>query len=356
MSELPISVCIIAKNEEKYIENCLKKLKPYGFEIIVTDTGSTDRTKEIATKYADKVFDFEWINDFSAARNFCASKASHNWILSIDCDEYVNNMDVDTLIAVMNKYPQYVGVIRMKNLIRKNNGESGYGSDDVLRFYNRKYYCYNSPVHEQIGFRNESKINESITTFLLPMEVIHHGYFIEPEEMEKKQKRNLQLLYASLEKNQEDAYIHFQIGQSEFILGNYENAIKYFKSGIELNSNLEHLYVQIMVESLAKTYMVLDQKEEALEIMERFQDKCKTARFTFTYANILLNTGQPLKALLYFVKITMMNDAELLGENLLNCYKHIVELYTDMGNEEMANLFRGKIDMYIKERDRVLNS
>ena len=107
--------------------------------------------------------------------------------------EYVNNMDVDTLIAVMNKYPQYVGVIRMKNLIRKNNGESGYGSDDVLRFYNRKYYCYNSPVHEQIGFRNESKINESITTFLLPMEVIHHGYFIEPEEMEKKQKRYLKL-------------------------------------------------------------------------------------------------------------------------------------------------------------------
>ena len=54
MSRVPISVCMIAKNEEKYIEECLKKLKPYGFEIIVTDTGSSDKTKEIAQKYADK--------------------------------------------------------------------------------------------------------------------------------------------------------------------------------------------------------------------------------------------------------------------------------------------------------------
>ena len=66
----PISVCIIAKNEESYIEKCLAALKPYDFEIILVDTGSTDRTKDIAARYADKVLDFVWINDFSAARNF----------------------------------------------------------------------------------------------------------------------------------------------------------------------------------------------------------------------------------------------------------------------------------------------
>ena len=58
MSKVPISVCLIAKNEEKNIEECLKRIKPYGFEIIVTDTGSTDKTKEIAARYADKVLDF----------------------------------------------------------------------------------------------------------------------------------------------------------------------------------------------------------------------------------------------------------------------------------------------------------
>ena len=67
---IPISVCVIAKNEEKNIEKCLAPLVPYNFEIILVDTGSTDRTKEIARKYTDQIYDFEWVNDFSAARNF----------------------------------------------------------------------------------------------------------------------------------------------------------------------------------------------------------------------------------------------------------------------------------------------
>ena len=81
MKKLPVSVCIIAKNEEKHIEECLKRLMPYGFEIVVTDTGSTDRTVEIAKKYTDNVYFFEWVKDFSAARNFCAEKASMDVLL-----------------------------------------------------------------------------------------------------------------------------------------------------------------------------------------------------------------------------------------------------------------------------------
>lgn len=84
MSKIPVTVCIIAKNEEKHIENCLKHLKKYDLEVIVTDTGSTDRTKEIAEKYADKVVDFEWVNDFAAARNYCTSfaKTTGYWRLT----------------------------------------------------------------------------------------------------------------------------------------------------------------------------------------------------------------------------------------------------------------------------------
>ena len=66
---IPISVCIIAKNEEKYIGECLKRLSRYDWEIIVADTGSFDRTVEIARRYTPHVFHFDWINDFSAAKN-----------------------------------------------------------------------------------------------------------------------------------------------------------------------------------------------------------------------------------------------------------------------------------------------
>ena len=78
----PISVCIIAKNEEARIERCLQSIKPCGFEIVVVDTGSTDETKEIAARYADKVLDFTWCDDFSAARNFSLREAS---IRRTDC-------------------------------------------------------------------------------------------------------------------------------------------------------------------------------------------------------------------------------------------------------------------------------
>ena len=77
MPKVPISVCMITKNEEKKLERCLSSLAPYGFEIVIVDTGSTDRTKEIAAKYTDKIFHFEWINDFSAARNYSLRSEEH---------------------------------------------------------------------------------------------------------------------------------------------------------------------------------------------------------------------------------------------------------------------------------------
>lgn len=71
-----LSVCIIVKNEEKNIARCLQCLKPYDFEIVVVDTGSTDRTREIASQYTDKVYEFAWRNDFALAKNYAISKHS----------------------------------------------------------------------------------------------------------------------------------------------------------------------------------------------------------------------------------------------------------------------------------------
>ena len=70
MKNPKISVCSIVRNEEKNIAKMLSSVQKYGFEIIVVDTGSTDRTKEIAAKYTDRIYDFEWVDDFSAARNY----------------------------------------------------------------------------------------------------------------------------------------------------------------------------------------------------------------------------------------------------------------------------------------------
>lgn len=85
-----VSVCMIVKNEEKVLERCLTSLQGIWDELVIVDTGSTDATKEIAARFTDKVYDFAWIDDFSAARNFAFSKAGCDYIYSADADEYLD--------------------------------------------------------------------------------------------------------------------------------------------------------------------------------------------------------------------------------------------------------------------------
>ncbi len=356
MSKVPISVCIIAKNEEKYIEECLKKLQPYGFEVIVTDTGSTDRTKEIASKYADKVLDFAWVDDFSAARNFCAKHASNNWILALDCDEYVSRIDMKVLRILMQKFPQSAGVIRLKNIVIKADQEMGYGVDDVTRFYNRNYYTFISAIHEQVTLIDESRRDETMQCFLLPMEVIHHGYALSPEEMRKKQERNLDILYKQIELGTKDPYIWFQTGQSEFILKNHEKAIALFEQGLSMQPSADRIYVQVMIMSLAKAYTVLGRSKDAVAVMDRYASECKTAKYIYTHASVLYEDKQALKALLLYVKATTLPDVDTLGEELLFCYERIIQLYKKMDNQQMVELFQEKYEACKKERERVINS
>ncbi|MDE7278039.1 MAG: glycosyltransferase, partial [Lachnospiraceae bacterium] len=101
---IPISVCIITKNEAENLDKCLKSLSPYPLEIVVVDTGSSDNSKEIAQKYTNRIFDFEWVNDFSAARNFSISRASHNMILVLDTDEFLVEFDFDQVQQLMSEH------------------------------------------------------------------------------------------------------------------------------------------------------------------------------------------------------------------------------------------------------------
>lgn len=350
---MPISVCIIAKNEEKYIEECLKKLQPYGFEIVVTDTGSADRTREIAEKYADKVADFEWINDFSAAKNFCASQASNNWILSLDCDEYVESVDLRILRVLLQQKPKQVGVIRMKNIQLRENGELGYSVGNLPRLYNRNYYTFEKPIHEQIvSKKNDSEVLEG---FLMPMEVIHHGYAISGEEMINKQERNLEILYAGIKQEPDNPYYYFQAGCSLQVLKRYEEAAMMYEKGWALNPPSERNYVVELVMSLANVYVELGRNEEALQLMEQNAATFPTANYCFTHANILLENDQPLKAVVHYLKATMMKDSNMLGERLLTCYERIIAIYQRTGNDDMAKMFEQKYLECRAERERIVN-
>ena len=94
MSKYTLGLCMIVKNEEKVIGRCLESVKDLFDEIVIVDTGSTDKTKEIVSKYTDKIYDFKWINDFSAARNYSFSKSTCDFIMWLDADDVVYEKDL----------------------------------------------------------------------------------------------------------------------------------------------------------------------------------------------------------------------------------------------------------------------
>lgn len=352
MGNIPVSVCIIAKNEEKHIAECLKRLLPYHMEIVVTDTGSTDNTKQTAQQYADKILDFTWTDSFSDARNYCALHASNDWILSIDCDEYMLQADMDMLQKVMDTYPKQRGLLQIHNLVIRADGERTYATDDVPRFYNRRYYQYVQPIHEQII----PKKGKQRPDFRLPVSVIHHGYALTPAEMKIKQERNLKLLYHQLAAEGESPYICFQIAQSELVLNNFKNAICYYEKGLFYNPSRNLTYVQYMIEGLAKAYVCAGHPQKALALMERYEPECnESAKYAYYYANVLMDNNEPLKALMKYVKATVLPNAEEeLGDERTNCYRHIVELYLKFGENELSEFFQKKYEECLRQKTQIL--
>lgn len=90
---IEISLCMIVRNEEKSLSRCLASVEGLIDEIIIVDTGSADRTKDIAAAFGAAIYDFTWIDDFSAARNFAFSKATRDYIFWLDADDYLKEED-----------------------------------------------------------------------------------------------------------------------------------------------------------------------------------------------------------------------------------------------------------------------
>ena len=109
-----ISLCMIVKDEEDVLDRCLDCVMDIVDEIIIVDTGSTDNTKKIAQKYTDKIFDFQWINDFSAARNFSFSKATMDYTLWLDADDIILEEDIEKFKRLKQTLTQDVDNVMMK--------------------------------------------------------------------------------------------------------------------------------------------------------------------------------------------------------------------------------------------------
>ncbi len=172
---IEISLCMIVKNEEKVLARCLDSIADLMDEIIIVDTGSTDNTKKIAEKYTKNIYDFQWIDDFSAARNYSFSKATKDYIYVADADEVLDEENRQKFRDLKEILLPEIDIVQMKYCNQLANG-TAYNFDEEYRpkLYKRlRSFEWIEPVHEMV--RLDPIVYDSEIDILHMPETVHSG-------------------------------------------------------------------------------------------------------------------------------------------------------------------------------------
>ena len=261
--EYKLSICMMVKNEELHLERCLNSIKSIvardDVELIIVDTGSKDRTVDIAKGYTDRVYYKEWFNDFSEMRNITISYAKGEWIFIIDADETVEN--VDKFIDFLNSKKIYdTYFVSEKNYTNIKNLDS-YSLIKTPRFFkNDGKFRYDGVVHNQPQYR--------LPAGYLDIVLGHYGYIVSDKKiMDEKFNRTTSLLKNELKKKPNDIYYLFQLATSYNMHGDIDDSYKISKKALELL--LKHKNQQISGFSILSIHLpnclVLEKYNEAIE-------------------------------------------------------------------------------------------
>ncbi|MFC1555362.1 glycosyltransferase, partial [candidate division KSB1 bacterium] len=201
-----LTLCMIVKNEENTLPVCLDSVKELVDEIVVVDTGSEDDTVKIAEKYGAVIKHFEWIDDFSAARNESLKYASGDWILYLDADERISPGNAQKIRDIIED--ESIAAVNMIEHIPQEKGNlfNTTASDYCRLFRNNNKYRFSGRIHEQIL---PSILNEGCRVVKSDITIDHWGFGLTPEKKKERADRNLKLLQEELKDDSNDPFVHF---------------------------------------------------------------------------------------------------------------------------------------------------
>ena len=250
-----LSLAMIVKNEARCLARCLRSVQNAVDEIIVVDTGSTDRTVDIAGEFAAKVFHFDWCDDFSAARNFALAQAAGDWILVLDADETVGEPLAEEIKKFIQGAPQ-IGRLKIVSGFRRH-GQTLRSQTFVSRLFPR-------------GARFEGKIHEQIISPLprvnLSGELAHDGYL-----ETQKSDRNVKLLRAALEREPDNAYLLHQLALEYTSLDQPEKAFPCLQQAFARMQPADPFAPNVVVDLLYAA-MAVKQFDAGLETIARSEN------------------------------------------------------------------------------------
>ncbi|HIH11662.1 TPA: tetratricopeptide repeat protein [Candidatus Woesearchaeota archaeon] len=281
-----VSLCMIVKDEEQFLECCLQSVQGVVDEIVIVDTGSSDRTKEIAARFTSSLFDFGWVDDFAAARNYALSKATSDWILILDADEVLDEQS-HTLVreALLNSAVDGYTIITRN--YSNHSSQSGWQSlIDPVRFGQNVFYGW-SPSQKVRLFRRlpgvlfEGCVHEVVEPSLkrlhlvvqsLPLVVHHYGAVRGSTD---KLKSYLALAKKKVAVHQQDPQAYLELGIEYKEAGNLDAARQVFRQGLSFGRSSHLIFNLAVVEEKlgnlveAKTlfFRLVEEKEFLIEAL-----------------------------------------------------------------------------------------
>ncbi len=207
-----LALVMIARDESRCVERCLRSAAAVVDEIWVLDTGSMDDTPEIARRCGATVRSWPWTDDFAAARNASLALTDCDWRLVMDADEWIGS-GADALLAYREAQPPHLGTLRVSSLIESNRADVQQAPSWLPRLLPRGV-AYQGRVHEQPL--------SSLPRRRLGVTLMHDGYL--PEQMTRKRGRNRRLLQSALQLDAQDPYLHYQLGKDREVNGEFAAA------------------------------------------------------------------------------------------------------------------------------------
>ena len=308
---LTLSLCMIVRDEEEMLPRCLAAAKPAVDEIIIVDTGSKDRTIEIAREFGATVIEREWTGSFSDARNVSFEAATGDWIIYLDADEELVADDVKRLRALTGRVWREAFYL-VETSYTGEVGEGGAITNNALRvFRNRPHYRFEGRLHEQIGQHLPSyapgRIEQS------SVRIDHYGYLGQVRDAKEKSRRNLELLKAQQAENAPSAFMHFNIGTEYAVIGDHSRALAEFArawSLVQAGGEEGNDYVPALLQRLVTALRHCGRAEEAIgrarDGLQRFPG---FTDLVFAQALASLSLGKEDDAIAYWERCIDMGDA-----------------------------------------------
>jgi len=308
-----VSLCMIVKNEEEHLARCLRSVKPVVDEMIVVDTGSTDRTKELARGFGAKVYDYEWTDNFAEARNFSISKASGTWVFHLDADEVISVIDYGVFrkITRLPTSKQVAFLFTTRNYtmdVNKvgwtpNDGEyekeesgTGWTSSDKVRLFRRdRFVRFKYPVHELVE-PSLKKTGVALKKCTIP---IHHYGILNKGKSADKSEVYYQIGRKKLDEMGDDTVALREMAIQAEILGKHDEAVELWERFIAIEPNVPEAFINMGIAycSLGKFEDVLETSKKAMKLAPDMKEA------HYNYALGKLNTGDSDEAVSVLEKL-----------------------------------------------------